>query len=1330
LVDKTDEVSASSSGSFDYQSLRPDLPYEIELADNARTVLTKRYLRKDENGEPTETPEEMFWRVAWHVAEPEPGFAGDRQKVAEEFYYMLTSKRFFPNSPTFTGAGTPLGQLAACFVLQIDDDMGRTGQGIFETLRNAALIQQTGGGNGFAFSNLRPAGSVVKTSNGQATGPIGFLKVYDQAFGEIAQGGCLTSDTLVFTENGLLRLDEIVTRTEPGWQSHTLTVATDEGPRTSTETYNNGVVPTLRVKTDAGIEITGTPNHKVKVMTAEGPQWRMLEDLHPGEAIIVMLGQQQGQTHELAQPEKQHGNQIMPSLPTTLNEELAFFLGYMSGDGFIASADSDHRIGVTVAHNSYLMEEMPNLLARLFGDHISIHRLQKENDASVTFVIDNRAVKDFLLLNGFYKSGSNDVQVPALIRQSAPEIVGAYLSGLFEADGTLSHNYPELLTSSETLAREVATLLIGLGTPVRMGKQPVTDDRFGSAPMWRVRINSFVGLDAWRTWIGCDARSRFAVCYDFDPDLTREMSYPLPHAEYWVNPVLDAVTLPQIDRQGRGQGINFRASQPKLRKKLLRYVRGDRQLTMSAYERLSEDYQVFADMAVQVNNRWFISVEAVEDAGEQLTLDLEVEGNHTYLANGLVTHNTRRGANMGVLRVDHPDIYEFIRCKTSEDAITNFNISVGITDNFMQAVKDDTDFDLLNPQDGSVAKTVRARDLFDEIVEYAHFNGEPGMLFLDAANRDNPVPHLYQLEATNPCGEQWLGPFENCCLGSINLGQHVTTDGTVDWEKLRATTELATHFLDDVVTANAYVDAVPELRLAAERVRRIGLGIMGLGDMMYDLGVRYGSEDGIEFASQVMEFIHYHSMKTSIELAKQRGSFLAITGSYYDPTDLKWQEPEPMVPYIRDYGRPDVNWGHITEGIKKFGIRNGAVTTCAPTGTISTVSGVEGYGCEPVFALAYVRYFDDNGVRRQLQYTSPALAKALEDAGIEGEELDRIIEEVNHKGSIQDVEGVPDHIKHTFVVASDISPEEHVRMQAALQRFVSNAISKTCNFPSTATREDVAKVFMQGWELGCKGMTVYVAGSRDKVVLETAETRETKKAGDMSTLEDDTSAADKIVEEEKPTTNGNGNPGGSNPRPPQPARDPEVKAAPLPLFTSETKRPRSRRLKGYTYRSRTPLGTTFITINENGGDQPFEVFIHTSKAGSETAAVSEAIGRLISYILRMNSPIEPRARLKELATQLDGIGGGRPLGLGPNRVRSLPDGVAQILAEYLQDSLEDQQGIEHDHESEFPAEQEPSGPTPGQMAMAIGDLCPECGQAAVVNEEGCRKCYACGYSEC
>jgi ribonucleoside-diphosphate reductase alpha chain len=388
---------------------------------------------------------------------------------------------------------------------------------------------------------------------------------------------------------------------------------------------------------------------------------------------------------------------------------------------------------------------------------------------------------------------------------------------------------------------------------------------------------------------------------------------------------------------------------------------------------------------------------------------------------------------------------------------------------------------------------------------------------------------------------------------------------------------------------------------------------------------------------------------------------------------------------------PEVKWDAITSGIKQHGIRNAAQTTVAPTGTIATVAGCEGYGCEPVFALAYIRHVNDNGKDLKLTYASPRFDEALKKLGLGEEKRQEIVEQVMNEGSCQNITEIPQAVRDTFVVSADITADEHVRTQAALQAFVDNSLSKTVNFHENATEEDVANAYMLAWELGCKGITVYVTGSRDKVVLETKAT------------------ADKKV----------------TPQPAAPTIAPaQPDISPAGTLWHGTKKPRPRSLSGRTFNVETPVGKAFITINENGGEQPFEAFINTAKAGSEIAAVSEAIGRLVSYILRMASPVAPLDRMREVVRQLIGIGGGRSLGFGINRVRSLPDGIGQVLDQYLREKdgttiPEEEKSNGNGHHADGHAH-----------AMKIGDLCPECGEAAVVNEEGCRKCYACGFSEC
>ncbi len=469
----------------------------------------------------------------------------------------------------------------------------------------------------------------------------------------------------------------------------------------------------------------------------------------------------------------------------------------------------------------------------------------------------------------------------------------------------------------------------------------------------------------------------------------------------------------------------------------------------------------------------------------------------------------RRSAAMAVLPVWHPDIYEFVRCKATEGQITNFNISVGITDEFMTAVAKDEDFSLRHPENGELYRMVPARELFAEIVKFAHKNGEPGVLFLDAANRSNPVPHLYKLEATNPCGEQFLGPYENCCLGSLNLREHVklaksdklVKSYVVDWEKLAETVELSVRFLDNVVDANKYVSAVPELEEAAHKVRRIGLSVMGLSDMMYMTNVRYGSDKGQEMASQLMEFIRYHSMRASIELARVRGPFPGINGSIYDPQKVTWTVPKPRVAHKSDFGRPELDWKLITKGLKANGIRNGAQTTVAPTGSIATISGLEGYGCEPVFALSYVRHTREGAEKegkewREMYYESSLFESAMKRVGMSKAQRNQLFAKVrDNGGSLKGITGVPKQIADTYVVSSDLSVEEHVRMQAVMQAWIDNSISKTINFPSSATVDEVAEAYQLGWKLGLKGMTVYVEGSREQVVLE-------KKSAPFETKED------------------------------------------------------------------------------------------------------------------------------------------------------------------------------------------------------------------------------------
>ncbi|HAU99514.1 MAG: Ribonucleoside-diphosphate reductase [Microgenomates group bacterium GW2011_GWF2_45_18] len=481
----------------------------------------------------------------------------------------------------------------------------------------------------------------------------------------------------------------------------------------------------------------------------------------------------------------------------------------------------------------------------------------------------------------------------------------------------------------------------------------------------------------------------------------------------------------------------------------------------------------------------------------------------------------RRSACMAVLPVHHPDIREFIRCKEKEGTIEHFNISVGLTDAFMQAVESNALFPLINPRNGEVWEKVRARELFEEIIQFAHRNGEPGVLFLDAANRENPTPSQGALEATNPCGEQFLLPFENCCMASINIAEHVKNGKkslfayAIDWEKLQETTEWVVRWLDDVVDTNKYVSAVPQLEEAAKRNRRIGVSIMGLADVLYKVGVRYGSKKGVDLAGQIMEFIRFHTLKTSVQLARERGAFPGIKGSRYDFTTANiesmkgkgikaWEQPKPLRSYSSSFGQPKLDWKALTKEIRTYGVRNSCQNTIQPTGAIATITGLEGYGCEPVFALSYVMRTHEGAEElgqdfRELSYESESFRTMLARAGVSKKKREEIFALIREKGSCQSIQDVPKELRDVFVVSSDVSVDEHLEMQAALQRFVDNAISKTINFPANASVKDVEKAYFTGWKHGLKGMTVYVTGSRNQVVLETGETKKSREESKVQT---------------------------------------------------------------------------------------------------------------------------------------------------------------------------------------------------------------------------------------
>lgn len=429
---------------------------------------------------------------------------------------------------------------------------------------------------------------------------------------------------------------------------------------------------------------------------------------------------------------------------------------------------------------------------------------------------------------------------------------------------------------------------------------------------------------------------------------------------------------------------------------------------------------------------------------------------------------TRRGANMGILRVDHPDIIDFINCKSDNNKLNNFNISVAITDKFMEAYLNGTDYDLINPQNNEVVGRMNAKEVFDLIVDGAWRNGEPGIVFIDKMNADNPTPLVGAIESTNPCGEVPLLPYEACNLGSINLGLMMkeTSNGwEVDWDLLAETTKTAMRFLDNVIAVNNY--PLPQISEMVQNNRKIGLGVMGWADMLMKMGISYNSEEGTKLAGQVMEFIDYISKKESIEMAKERGSFNNFKGSIYDQDNYLFNKYKG-----KSAGKIlDEQWAEIDADIKKYGLRNATTTCIAPTGTISMIASASG-GVEPLFGLVFSRLIMDG---TEMLEVNPIFKDYMVSHGLYSEEM---MSKIAKEGTIAHIDGVSDEIKNIFATAHDVTPYWHVKMQAAFQLHTDNAVSKTVNFVESATREDIKEAYILAYKNNLKGITVYRNNSR------------------------------------------------------------------------------------------------------------------------------------------------------------------------------------------------------------------------------------------------------------
>jgi len=661
----------------------------------------------------------------------------------------------------------------------------------------------------------------------------------------------------------------------------------------------------------------------------------------------------------------------------------------------------------------------------------------------------------------------------------------------------------------------------------------------------------------------------------------------------------------------------------------------------------------------------------------------------------------RRGAQMGILRVDHPDIMEFIRYKEDLTKLTNFNVSVAVTEEFLKALKNSEQYQLVDPNSGPTGEFLEAREVWNEIIQRAWSTGEPGLFFIDRANAEHPTPKLGAYEATNPCGEQPLAPYESCNLGSLTLDTFVE-NGKLDWKRLERATHRAIHLMDNVVDANAYVPArgenpgVPKIREITLQTRKLGLGVMGLARMLFKLGLGYDTEEGRDVAARVYAFIDAHSKIASCNLAAKRGAFPYFQANKAEAETFFKRYWTKRAETARYEGWEDIAslYEKAVQLMQTHGVRNSTTTTVAPTGTLSILHDTSG-GCEPEFALVISRWQADT----EMFEANPVFAAELKSAGLTSEEVEAVYKALGgSRGSLQEAlaKGKLDslmepalsvlkRLSNTYAVAGDIAPRDHVLMQAALQKHCDSAISKTINFPNEATVEEVEAAYWLAIEAGCKGITVYRDGSRMFQPL-TAGDKKTEKKDKQATKEVETLVS-------------------------QP-------------------RPRPDTLIGLTKMQHTGDGKLYVTMNYDE-EGLREVFPVVGRSGGTIFSLTEAIGRLISLALQYHVPV------REIVHKLIGIRSANVFGIGPKQVLSIPDAIGKVMNQSQNGSLKSEiTSIEQYIPEAVTALTETSQEVSSRLqALEHGESpeCPNCG-APMKFGEGCRggSCtnLECGYAKC
>lgn len=1335
----------------------------------ALRVLRERYLMR-EGGEVVETPEEMCWRVALSIAAGEARYGRSEAAVGEiasAFYEMMIDGYFLPNSPTLMNAGKGNGlQYSACYVLPVGDSM----EEIFDSVKAAAIIHKSGGGciSGDArvwttFCGLEPIEVLANrvTADGRTGERSGAGVAFD------------VSD---------LNISTVAMDPKTG----------ETGLRRVTHVWRFDVPAELQVlvETREGTQIQTSGWHPFMVMRPEGLVAVRADELAAGD---VILGPDRPDAYWPYATHQQAGRLV-------IDESIGWLVGFTLGDGSFGYVPSLRQYRLRwFSGEPDVLDKVRAVLAG-HGINVSIQR-DGRGLLSVS-TLTQRFVLDMLEACGLEKIGAKDerVRVPEVIAKSPLPVVRAFVAGLLDSDGYVAPDgSPSYATASREMAEDLAGLMSLLGYQPSLAVKPPRGK--GKRTIYSVQLCPLPQVDDLRTDIAPYAASGHKLARL----VSRSRKQTALRLRYrpWRDR-LKALGLVGSARRGVGPcsaELNRWSCNPNRRcrrddllaiadtvasrdagfGRLLRRL-ATRGLEIAAVRRAPEP-KAFYDLTVEewstyaagthgmafVHNTGFAfsrlrpKDDIVASTGGRASGPVSFLRVFNSATEAVKQGGTRRGANMGILRVDHPDILEFIDCKL-DGGITNFNISVAATDTFMDALAAGGEYDLINPHTGAVTGRLSAKEVFDRIVRAAWRTGDPGMVFIDRINASpaNPTPEIGVVEATNPCvtgdtmvavpdgwrradavrpGDMILTvkgprPVEHV---EINPGTPIFRVKFADGGSLRVTgahqfyvrrggAELASLRLDrcrigdEVQTFHAgVIGAAKILSIEAAGAATTydlyepetdtwitdgyvsrGCGeqpllpneACNLGSLNVSKFARRGEGGewtidwdemervvrlGVRFLDDVIEMNPYPLPVIDATVKSNRRIGLGIMGwadllftmgISYDSQEaidladrlmafVKEKSHDQTAKLAEERG-PFPNWSRsIYKNERPF--RNSTVTTIAPTGTISMIAGCSS-GVEPIFALAFEHRVKQPDGERVLTFVNETFEAIAKDQGFYS---DALMQEIAKRGSLHDIPGVPENAARVFKTSHEIGFEWHVRHQAAFQRYTDNGVSKTINLPNAATEADVARAYTLAWELGCLGITVFRDGCKGEQVLNVGVGK--KEA-----------------------------------------------AAALPTTGPVVIRPRPHSLTGSTYRTETPIGTAFITVNQTPDGDPFEVFVQVGKGGSDTMAVAEALGRLISLSLRLPSPLSAQRRLEEVISQLSRIGGGQPTGFGPAKILSLPDALARTLAQHIGQVK--------------PAAELPVAGTDARKK--IGDLCKECGQATFIYEEGCKKCLSCGFNEC